>query len=170
MEVATIADLVSTAAVVFGLVFATVQFRQYRASREREAALEFLRSFQTPEMASGIRAVYGLPEGLNKSEIEAILGERMDVVYALMTTWESIGILVYRGEISLDLVDDFFSGPIRLSWRKLEAYVRTERSEQGRDTIEEWFEWLNDRMVERESKAPPVPAHVAHRDWRPKPR
>lgn len=145
-----------------------VQLRQYRASREREAALEFLRSFQTPAMATAIRAVYGLPEGLSKSEIEAALGERMDIVYALMTTWESIGILVYRGEITLDLVDDFFSGPIRLSWRKLEMYVRTERSEQNRDTIEEWFEWLNDRLVERESTTPPVPAHVAYRDWHPK--
>jgi hypothetical protein len=168
MDVATIADLVSTAAVVFGIGFAVVQFRQYRASREREAALEFLRSFQTPAMASAIRAVYNLHEGLSKSEIEAVLGERMDVVYALMTTWESIGILVYRGEISLDLVDDFFSGPVRVSWRKLEAYVRGERSEQSRETIEEWFEWLNDRLVERESKLPPVPAHVAHRDWHPR--
>src|SRR5687767_2867031 len=108
MDVSTIADLVSTAAVVFGIAFAMMQFRQYRASREREGALELLRSFQTPEMASAIRAVYCLPEGLTKSEIEAALGERMDVVYALMTTWEGIGMLVYRGEISLDLVDDFF--------------------------------------------------------------
>jgi hypothetical protein len=165
MDVSTIADLVSTGAVVFGIVFAAVQFRQYRAAREREAALEFLRSFQTLEIASAIRTVYNLPDGLRKFEVEAALGDRMDVVYALMTTWESIGILVYRREIGLDLVDDFFSGPIRLSWRKLEAYVRAERTEQGRDTIEEWFEWLNDRLVERESKAPPVPAHIAHRDW-----
>ena len=38
-----------------------------------------------------------------------------------MTTWESLGILVFRGEVSLDLVDDFFSGAVELSWRKSET-------------------------------------------------
>lgn len=54
-----------------------------------------------------------------------------------MTTWESLGILVYPGELGLDLVDDFFSGPITISWRKLKPYVVGERAEQNRETIEE---------------------------------
>jgi hypothetical protein len=166
MNVSTIADLISAAALTFGLIFAIVQLRHYRYAREREIALELLRSFQTPEMASALRTVYNLPSGLTKAEVEAHLGDRMDLVYSLMTTWESIGILVHRGEISLALVDDFFSGPIRISWQKLQSYVHEERREQNRGTIEEWFEWLNDRMAERESNTPPVPAHVAHAGWK----
>ena len=93
------------------------------------------------------------------------MGDKMDLVYSLMTTWESLGILVYRGEASLDLVDDFFSGPITISWDKLQQYVTEERGEQERETIGEWFQWLDDRMKDRESLNPPEPAHIAHRDW-----
>jgi hypothetical protein len=75
---------------------------------------------------------------------------------------------VYRGEVDLQLIDDFFSGPIRISWHRLEGHVRGERAETGRETINEWFQWLNDRLAERESTERPVPAHIAHRDWRPK--
>jgi len=170
MNVSTIVELVSAVTLVGGFLFAIVQLRQHRADSEKETALELLRSFQTPELARALRAIYNLPDGLSKREIEERLADSMDPVYALMTTWESIGILVYRGQLSLDLVEDFFSGPVRISWRKLQGYVQGEREEQARDTIEEWFEWLNDQIARRESAQPPVPAHVEHRTWRPRAR
>jgi hypothetical protein len=63
------------------------------------------------------------------------------------------------------MVDDFFSGPIVLSWRKLRRYVEQQRLELHRDTIWEWFQWLAERMLERESATPPIPAHIQHRHW-----
>ncbi len=30
----------------------------------------------------------------------------------------------------------------------------------------EWFQWLVERMLERESLRPPVPAHLSHREWK----
>lgn len=83
-----------------------------------------------------------------------------------MTTWESIGILVFHNELTLDVVDDFFSGPIVVSWRKLAPCVEEIRAELHRDTVFEWFQWLAERFIEREKSSAPVPAHVAHRDWR----
>jgi hypothetical protein len=165
MTLNTFIELLSLVTLVVGLLFAVVQLRQYRATREREVALELLRSFETPEFAAALRAVYALPGGLTKREIEERLGGKMDLVYAMTTTWESLGILVCRGELSLDLVDDFFSGPITISWEKLRGYVEGERAEQRRETIAEWFQWLAERMREREAVTPPVPAHIAHRDW-----
>jgi hypothetical protein len=109
-----------------------------------------------------------LPDGLSKQQIESSLGEDLHRVYAMTTTWESIGVLVFRGEVSIDLVDDFFSGPIVVSWRKLQSYFFDERRETGRETVGEWFQWLAERFAERESATPPVPAHVQHRDWRPR--
>lgn len=167
MELSVGLDIVSAATLVFGLAFAVVQLRQYRASRDREVGLELLRSFQTPEFASALRAVFSLPEGLTKAEIEERLGPRMDSVYALSTTWESLGILVFRGQLDLALVDDFFSGPIRISWAKLQPYFQAEREEQGRETIGEWFQWLAEQMEKREALAKPTPAHIEHRNWIP---
>ena len=161
-------QIVEACAVVIALGFAAVQLRQYRAGKDREAALLMLRSFQTPEFAKALNLVYNLPDGLSKQEIEETIGEDFHLVYALMTTWESLGVLVHRGEVDIELVDDFFSGPITVSWRKLKNHVFGERAALGRDTVEEWFQWLAERFAERESTADPVPAHIAHQDWKPR--
>ena len=75
----------------------------------------------------------------------------------MTTTWESIGVLVFRGEVSIDLVDDFFSGPIVVSWRKLQSYFFDERRETGRETVGEWFQWLAERFAERKAQLPQCP-------------
>jgi hypothetical protein len=162
----TALQLISTLTLLFGVCFGLLQLRLNRAQSERDSALELLRSFQTPEFAHALLLIFALPDDLPKAQIEERLGSDVPTVYALLTTWESLGILVFREEVSLALVDDFFSGPILLSWRKLRRYVEEQRQEQGRETIEEWFQWLAERMEERESRQRPIPAHVMHKNWR----
>jgi hypothetical protein len=48
-----------------------------------------------------------------------------------------MGVLVFRGEVSIDLVDDLFSGPMVVSWRKLQCDFFEERREKGRETVGE---------------------------------
>jgi hypothetical protein len=167
MTLSTVVNLVTAATLLAGLVFGVVQLRQFRKVREREAALELLRSFQSPQTARALRRVFELPSGLSGEEIEDALADDMDLIYSLMTTWESVGILVFRGEASIEMAEDFFSGPVLVSWRRLEPLVHRTRERSGRDTISEWFQWLADRMAEREAAEPPVPAHIQYRDWRP---
>src|SRR5262249_43415062 len=113
-----------------------------------------------------LRRVSSLPDNVTREQIPALLGPGgEDDVYALLTSWEALGILLYRKEVNIDLVDDFFSGPIVVSWRKLFGYVEAMRAEAKRETYFEWVQWLAERMMQRESKTPPVPAHIAHRDW-----
>jgi hypothetical protein len=168
LDLGTLAELVSAIAVVIGLVFAVVQLRQFRRVQEREACLALLRSYQTRTLARALLLLFELPDGLGKAGVEARIGSEMATLYAMMTTWESLGILVQRGQVDLAMVDDFFSGPIMLSWQRLQRYVVEQRQELARDTIWEWFQWLAERMRERELAASPVPAHIQHRDWTPR--
>jgi hypothetical protein len=85
--------------------------------------------------------------------------------WLLLSTWEALAILLYRRELTIELIDDFFSGPIAVSWRKLSRYVEVKRAEAQRQTYFEWFQWLAERMMEREVKLPPIPAYIAHRNW-----
>ena len=167
MSVEEVFQIIEAIAVVIGVGFAMVQVRQYRRDKHREAAMELLHAFQTPSFARALNIIYSMPDGLSKEEVERFAGDEFHLVYAMTTTWESIGILVYRGEVSLQLVDDFFSGPVMVSWRKLENQIIGERNEVGRQTINEWFQWLKERLEESESDKPPVPAHIEHRNWKP---
>jgi hypothetical protein len=167
MNFSTAANLINAIAVAAGVVFAGVQIRQYRQRRRRDAMLELVRSFQSPAFTSALRRVLSLPDGADVNKIREVLGpDGEDAVYLVSLTWESLGVLVFRREVTLDLVDDFFSGPILLSWQKLRVYAEEWRRALNRSTGSEWFHWLAERMMEREKLSPPVPACIAHRNWR----
>jgi len=74
---------------------------------------------------------------------------------------------IFRGEIGLDLSDDAFSGLIVQSWERLSSFVAQFRRAVGRAIGFEWFQWLAERMAEREARMLPVPAYAAHGDWKP---
>jgi hypothetical protein len=167
MDISTIANLINAIAVTAGVIFAAAQIRQYRQRRQRDAMLELVRSFQSPAFTAALRRVLSLPDGADSAKIREVLGpDGEDAVYLVSLTWESLGVLVYRREVTLDLVDDFFSGPLVISWRKLKVYSEEWRRTLNRETGNEWFHWLAERMLDREKTAPPIPAYVAHRHWR----
>ena len=129
--------------------------------------LNLVQSFQGPTFARGLRRIIELPDGASAEKIREILGpEGEDLMVHVTATWETIGVLLFHGELTIDIVDDFFSGPILISWKKLLPYTTAIRQQYDRETWSEWFQWLAERMMERESKTPPVPAYVAHRNWR----
>ena len=167
MELSTLANLINALAVTAGVIFAAVQIREYRRQRNRDSMSALVRSFQTPSFAHSLRRVSSLPDDVAREQIPALLGpDGEDHIYALLTSWEALGILLYRKQVSIDLVDDFFSGPIVVTWRKLSRYIAELRKDAQRDTYFEWVQWLTERMMERENQTPPVPAHISHRNWK----
>jgi len=166
MDISTLANLINAIAVTAGVIFAGAQISYYRRRRRRDAMLELVRSFQSPAFTSALRRVQSLPDGADTEGIRKVLGvDGEDAVYLVSITWETLGIMLFHREVTLDLVDDFFSGPIVLSWKKLQVYSEEWRRTLDRETFNEWFQWLAERMTEREKLSPPVPAHIAHRTW-----
>ena len=167
MDLSTLANLINAFAVTAGVIFAGVQIRDYRRRRQLDSMSALVRSFQNLSFAEALRLVSSLPDNAQPEDIRTILGPKGEGhVYFRLTSWEALAILLFRKELTIELVDDFFSGPIIVSWRKLSRYVDAMRAEAKRDTYFERVQWLAERMMERESKIPAVPAHVAHRDWK----
>ncbi len=105
MDISTIANLINAIAVTAGVIFAAAQIRQYRQRRQRDAMLELVRSFQSPAFTAALRRVLSLPDGADSAKIREVLGpDGEDAVYLVSLTWESLGVLVYRREVTLDLV------------------------------------------------------------------
>lgn len=165
MDLSTVVDVLSVIAVVSGLLFAGVELRQFRMSRERESALELFNTFQSPEFMRGVRAITQLPDNQSKEQVEELLGERMDDVYFTLACIEGMGVLVHKEELSLGLVEDFLSGISVLAWLKLRRFIEDERKALDRETWIEWVQWLAERVMEREGTRPAVPAFIEHQDW-----
>lgn len=162
LDLAVVASLAEAAAVGSAVGFGLVQLRNVRASRRREGAFHLVQSLRTPEMLEALRRLDELPAGLDGSDLQRRLGDDVGLMHVLMGNWESLGILVFHDEVGLDLVDDFYSGSILQSWWKLQTAVRDVRTRTGRETRWEWFQWLAERMRERETGGPVIPAYVEH--------
>lgn len=166
MDISTLANLVNALAVTAGVIFAAAQIREFRRQRRRQSMYTLVQTFQSAEFAKALHRIIELPDDLDRAAIHAQVGaEGEAVIYFVTTTWETIGVLVFQKELTLDLVDDFFSGPIVITWRKLERYLEELRRERQRDTLFEWYQWLAEQLMKREAHAPPVPAHIAHKNW-----
>ncbi|HYG51979.1 MAG TPA: hypothetical protein VD905_13805 [Flavobacteriales bacterium] len=170
METPVIISIVSSSAIVISAVFAGIQLRYVQKQRARDAEMLLVRSFQTPDFMKAMSFVMGMPDNLSKKEILDLAGHEKGLVLLWLGTWEGLGVMVYRHEISLSTLDDYFSGPIIISWKKLQRYVEDDRKDLQRDTMHEWFQWLAERMFERESKSPARPAHIDKKDWKERPR
>jgi len=166
MPITTILSMFSTTAIVASVIFGAVQLRQLKKQRARESALQLVQSARTPEFLNAVNIVFDLPENLSRKEIEERLGNKMTSVYVMFGTFESLGILIFRREIEIQLVEDFFSGIIILAGRKLKNYLDEVRKTSNRQTYYEWFQWLYEQVEKRESKTPAVPAYITYRDWK----
>ena len=166
MDFKTLLDLIATTFIVAAAVFGVLQLRDLQRQRARESALQMLHSFQTPEFLSAINIVFELPEGLSKKELDARLGDKITCLLAMFGTFESLGILVYRRDMDIRLVEDFLSGILIISGRKLKNYLEEVRALSNRQTYYEWCQWLIEQVEKRERKVPAAPAFVAFRNWK----
>ncbi len=166
MELTTLLSLITTIAIVTGGIFAGVQLYQLKKQRARESALQMLNSAQTPQFMEGVNILFNLPDGLTKKQIEGLTGDKMNCLLVMFGTFESLGFLVYRHEISLELVNAFFGGAIVMYWMRLQNYFIELRGVSGRENYGEWVQWLAEQLEKRSSKTPTMPAHIEYKDWK----
>jgi hypothetical protein len=151
------------AAVVFGFT----QIRQYRQQRRDMIAVELVRSIQNSEWAHAFRLVYSLPDEIRAAELRAKGSEVEDAAYHIGVSFESIGLLVFRGHIPIDVFEELVGGVTITLWRKLRGWAGDVRAEEDEKQLLEWFQWLAEQMEVRGRKER-RPVYEQHRDWMPK--
>jgi hypothetical protein len=166
MNLSLILNSITTIAVVCGLIFAALQVREAQHVRRRTSMLLLVRSFQTPDFIRGLRVILSLPPGLSKQQLfDRLKPREMELVLFVLATWESMGILVFRGELSLLLISDFFGGVLPISWDRLSGMIADMREGGKTELIAEWFQWLVECLELLDQSQPRQPAHRVH-GWR----
>ena len=162
----TLLNLVQTAAIVTGILFGLRELAELRQSRELEATLRMVDVYQDEANSAALVRLTELPTNLPEEEFNRQVGEDLPPILSLAGMWESLGILVHRGDVSLSLVDEFFGGPIIITWEKMARYTADARKHSGPQTFE-WFQWLAERLQEHRKRPETAPAYELYRDWRP---
>jgi hypothetical protein len=164
-DVAAYAEILGVLSLVGGITFAFIQIRQFQKQRQELAALDMLRSWQTPEFAKALRLIMSLPDRIDTESIQEH-GETLDdLAFIVGGFFESAGVMVYRRLVALDVADDLMGGVLRIAWVKLEVWVTNVRA-AGNPRAFEWWEWLVYRLNENSSITPDYIATTRDLNWR----
>ena len=159
-----IVDIISSVAVFAAIIFGITQIRQFRQQRRDSAAVELVRSVMDSEFTNGFRLIHALPEETSAEDFIAGGTEYVQYGLAIGMKFESIGLLVYKGVIPISIVEELVGGVAISFWKRIYPWVNSIRVDQSADFVFEWFEWLVDRLKERDRDTR-LPAHVLYKDW-----
>jgi hypothetical protein len=163
---ANLAQAFGALAVAAAIVFGIAQMRQFRQQRQDALAVELMRSIQDTEFTRSLRLLLELPREATLAEFRARGPEIEDVAWALAAKYETLGYLVYRGIMPIELVEELVGGVGVHLWARLRPWALAVREEQNQPLLLEWYQWLAERLEERDRPAA-VPAYTRYRDWKP---
>jgi hypothetical protein len=162
---ANIAEIVGAGSIVTALTVGWIQIRHLRAQQRDAVAINLAQTFYNRHLADAIALIQEVPDGISLAEMRALGKEYEKAAITVCTSFETMGLLVYKRVAPFDLVLDLAGGIVSVMCRKLRQWQEDIREEQQQPSWGEWFEWLGDRALERKDDS--EPAHIHHRDWRP---
>lgn len=161
---ANLAQVVGVVAVMAAIGFGVAQIRQYRQQRRDAVAVELMRSIQDAEFTRSLRLLLSLPVDVSVEGLRARGDACEDAALALGAKYETLGYLVYRGIMPLELVEELVGGVGVHLWARLKPWALALREEQGQPLLFEWYQWLAETM-DRRGRPQEQPAYLRHRDW-----
>jgi len=162
---ANIAEIIGAGSIITALTVGWIQINHLRTQQRDAVAINLAQTFYSPDLARAITLVQEVPDGTSLEEMRALGVEYERAAITVVTSFETMGLLVFKRVAPLDLVLDLAGGIVAVMCRKLRRWQQDLREEQQQPSWGEWFEWLGDRALEAKSNS--EPAHIAHRDWEP---
>jgi len=168
VDLGTVANVATAAAVIIGLVFGMFEVVRARREREERAAFEVVHAMLTPEWIRSAVLVLSAPDAKAVEDLQAN-PKLFEAAQSVAIILETLGYSVYKRLVPLPVVDELMGGIVRIAWRKLQRYVEHERSHSGSQKTWEWFQWLAERLDEYGGRRTNLTlgAHEAFRSWRP---
>lgn len=168
MELSTLANSATAVTVIVGVIFGLLEARRLRRDREERAALEAVHALMTQAYMDSFLVVQTIPDGATATEIHSD-PKLTQAARAVGIIIEGLGFAVFERIVPLRIIDNFASGSVRVSWRKLKPYVEFERQRTGSQKSFEWFQWLAEQLEKYEKGRTSLDkgAHEVFRDWKP---
>jgi hypothetical protein len=156
-SLAYLAQIISAVTVVVAVIFGIIQILQFRQQRRDVASVELMRAIQDAEFTHSLLLIGPLPPGAPADEVRRRGDACEEAALALATKYETLGHLIFRGTIPLELVEELVGGVAIAIWIRLRGWVEAVRVEQEQPLFLEWFQWLVQELESR-GRAQQVPA------------
>ena len=162
---ANLAEIIGAGSIITGLILGWFQVLHFRVQQRDAVAITLAQTFYNQDLAKAIALLQGVPDGIRLQEMRDKGPDYQAAAITVCTSFETMGLLVYKRIAPLDLVLDLAGGIVSVSSRKLHLWLEDVREEQQQPSWGEWFEWLGDQALK--AKTPLLPAQIAHKNWKP---
>jgi hypothetical protein len=163
--IANLAEIIGASSILTGLFFGWFQLRQYRIQQRDAIAMNLAQTFYGRDLAHAVALLQSLPDGIRLDQLRARGDEYVAAAVTVTTSFETMGLLIFKRIAPLDLVLDLAGGIVDTMSRKLARTLEDMRVEQEQPSWGEWFDWLGEQS--RQVKNQSAPAHIRYRDWKP---
>lgn len=145
-DISSVSAIVAAAGVLVGVVFTYFELRNLSKARQTDLVIRLYSNFGRNEFQKEFTRILN-----EKYESYADFVEKEGLVASEGGLFfEGIGVLLHRKLIDIGLVDDLFSGPIKMAWKKWESLIQEARAQLNQPQYAEWVEYLYNEMKKRE--------------------
>lgn len=148
---------------VIAAIVALLQFQTHRGDRSDRNTLDILTRLQTPQFRAAYAQIWELPIGATHEQV--VEAEAEAAADQVAMTFETLGLMVHKRMVDLEMVDRITGGFLRESWRRLGPYFQEKRTRLHNRRIAEWFQWLAEHLSVDERRQ--LGAYEAFRKWKP---
>ena len=163
MDAGLVLSAISSLAVVGALIFTALQVRVANRTRSEHAAITIVQAAQTEGRTKGFRQIQRIPAHATAAQIDALGPEVVDAIEQVGIRLETIGYMVWRGIVDLEMVEELYGGVIIFWWSRIKPYAERDRERTSNPKSYEWFQWLAERLDQRRQDAPVLPAYERYR-------
>lgn len=139
---AALAEVIGMFTIVSGLIFGIFQLRAYRTNQRNAVATSLASTFYNSEFSRAVLLLQSIPDGASADDVTNAGPEYEQAAVIVTTSFETMGLLIYRKIAQFDLVMDLAGGVSASMYRKLKHWVHAKRVEQNQPSWAEWFEWM----------------------------
>lgn len=163
--------LLASIAIILGTIFVIIEMRDNRklveaSFRQANTAAEQLKQNYELSTVDLVTRIYDFANSLEVQrswstvlstevatyqEFEKLPEEKQLAFHQVASLFESVGLLVEKGFVKLELVDDMFA--TGLAWQRLEPFVKGMRERYRSEDYYAWFAMLNERILRSETQA-----------------
>ena len=150
LDVTEISAMVAAAGVMVGVVYYILDMRNQARTRQTDLVMRLYSTYGSKDFQEAWATVRELEfkdydDFIKKYGWSAAMSE-------VGLFFEGVGVLLHKKLVDISMIDDLFTGPVKMTWEKMKPMIEGHRKQREYPQFYEWLEYLYNEMKKREQQ------------------
>jgi hypothetical protein len=150
LDVTEVSAVVAAAGVLVGVVYYILDMRNQARTRQTDLVMRLYSTYGSKDFQEAWATVRELDfkdynDFVKKYGWSAAMSE-------VCLFFEGVGVLLHKKLVDISMLDDLFTGPVKMTWEKMKPMIEGHREQRKYPQFYEWLEYLYNEMKKREQK------------------